>query len=286
MAKHSRKKRYKLNGGRLFLGLIAVILIFAVIALVSSCSGGKNDSNGLSSLLSVPLSANDNSSLINNSTSSTASTSSNTISSEKPIETSSGNLTDTSVEYNLILVNSKNLLPKNYSPSVQKITEKYVSPVGLKFDSRAVSKLNQLLEDANNAGLNLIVISSYRSMSRQIELYDAEVEKQKNLHPNYTDEEAKAAAGKNVAIPGTSEHQLGLAVDFNTVVTNFENSDEYKWLKEHAADYGFVNRYPKDKVSITGINYEPWHWRYVGETHAKKINELGFCLEEYIEYLK
>ena len=123
-------------------------------------------------------------------------------------------------------------------------------------------------------------------MSRQIELYNDEVAKQKRENPDYSDAKAKEEAGKNVAVPGTSEHQLGLAVDFNTDQVSFENTKEFAWLKANAAKYGFVNRYPKDKTSITGINYEPWHWRYVGVEHANKMNELNYCLEEYVEYLK
>lgn len=86
--------------------------------------------------------------------------------------------------------------------------------------------------------------------------------------------------------PGASDHNLGLAVDFNNVDNDFENSKAYKWLSENAEDYGFILRYPKDKVSITGIEYESWHWRYVGKEHAKKMNELDMCLEEYVDYLK
>ena len=86
--------------------------------------------------------------------------------------------------------------------------------------------------------------------------------------------------------PGTSEHNLGLAVDFNYVNLDFENTKAFTWLKENAEDYGFILRYRKDKEDITKVEYEPWHWRYVGKEHAKKINELDMCLEEYIDYLK
>ena len=90
---------------------------------------------------------------------------------------------------------------------------------------------------------------------------------------------------------GTSEHNTGLGFDIlqsgnYTLSTSFENSAQFKWLMENAENYGFVLRYAKDKTDITGIMYEPWHFRYVGVEHAKKMNELGLCLEEYIEYLE
>ena len=99
-------------------------------------------------------------------------------------------------------------------------------------------------------------------------------------------EQVKKFAATISAYPGTSEHELGLAVDFNSVEESFENTREFQWLKTHAAEYGFIMRYAKEKQDITGVIYEPWHYRYVGEKHAKKINQMGYCLEEYIEYLE
>ena len=86
-----------------------------------------------------------------------------------------------------------------------------------------------------------------------------------------------------IAVPGTSEHSLGLAVDLNSLEESFEQTAQFKWLIEHCAEYGFILRYPKDKEDITGISYEPWHYRYVGEDHAAKIMEQGLCLEEYVQ---
>ena len=97
--------------------------------------------------------------------------------------------------------------------------------------------------------------------------------------------EAKALTEQVINKPGYSEHNLGLAVDFNYVKDSFKDTKEYVWLIENAENYGFILRYPKEKESITKVSYEPWHWRFVGVEHARKINELGMCLEEYIEYL-
>lgn len=101
-------------------------------------------------------------------------------------------------------------------------------------------------------------------------------------------EDAKAKAGRQVAVPGTSEHQLGLAVDivdvsYQLLDTNQENTDVQKWLLENSWRYGFILRYPTDKTDITGIVYEPWHYRYVGKEYAKEIHEKGVCLEQYLE---
>lgn len=280
-SKHTRRKNI-MNGGKLLLGLIAVVLVLLLVFLLSF-GKRQNDSEPTNSIPSIGETTADNSSTV----SGTSSTVNNENSSTVSNSTASGNTTNTNIDYNLILVNADNLLPTNYSISAKVIAngDKGLNPYSLTFDERAVENLNQLLNDAKKDGVNLYVISAYRAMSKQVSLYEAEVARQKQYNPDYSDAEAKAAAGKNVAIPGSSEHQLGLAVDFNTVETSFENTDEFRWLKENAEKYGFVNRYPKDKTTITGINYEPWHYRYVGVEHAKRMNDAGLCLEEYVKTL-
>ena len=99
-----------------------------------------------------------------------------------------------------------------------------------------------------------------------------------------TQEEAKKLAEEYVAVPGTSEHQLGLSVDINPENSSQESKDKvYSWLAANAYTYGFIKRYPSDKVDITGISNEPWHYRYVGKTAAAEMQEKGLCLEEYLE---
>lgn len=187
-------------------------------------------------------------------------------------------------QWYLRLVNPDNPLPENYSVEVSEIKPKYSNYVGLKFDSRAVDALNSMCEAAEKDGVSLLVISGYRSIQKQTELFNNKVN---NLvRDGYNEADAIAAAATVVARPGTSEHNLGLAVDFNTDQEWFENTKEFKWLSENAANYGFILRYPKDKYSITKITYEPWHYRYVGVEHAKEMKRLDMCLEEYIEYLK
>ncbi|MBQ2266561.1 MAG: M15 family metallopeptidase, partial [Clostridia bacterium] len=123
---------------------------------------------------------------------------------------------------------------------------------------------------------------AWRDYSTQKILFDAQIEKWKNQ--GYSQSDAEKAASSRVAIPGTSEHHTGLAVDFNTTDQSFENTKAFKWLQENAEDYGFIMRYAKDKMDITGgIIYEPWHWRFVGINAAKEINAKGYCLEEYLQ---
>lgn len=158
-----------------------------------------------------------------------------------------------------------------------------IDDIGREIDSRIVGAYRDLVNAAKADGLNIYPISGFRPHSTQISLFNARVEQARN--DGYADPEAEAA--RHVAKPGTSEHELGLAVDFNSVDESyFRNTAEAKWLAAHCAEYGFVIRYPEDKESVTGIIYEPWHLRFVGVKHAKRMNELNMCLEEYCEYIK
>ncbi len=182
-------------------------------------------------------------------------------------------------EWNLLLVNSKNLIPEDFKIELAKIDDTR------SFDARAIEQLNKMLNDARKSGItNIWVQSAYRSVDRQKELYEESVKKY--INQGKTREEAEKLTEKTINKPGSSEHNIGLAVDFNDVTNEFESTKAFEWLTKNAQEYGFILRYPKDKESITGISYESWHWRYIGTEHAKKINELNMCLEEYIDYLK
>lgn len=182
-------------------------------------------------------------------------------------------------DWRLTLANYENILPEDFEVEVANIDE------FRQFDARAIEDLNQMMNDMIKDGiLNIWVQSAYRSVERQKELYDDSV--QKYLNQGKTLEEAEKLTDEYINKPGSSDHNLGLAVDFNYVDNKFENLDGFDWLQENAENYGFILRYPKDKEDITKISYESWHWRYVGEEHAKKMNELKMCLEEYIEYLQ
>ena len=146
-----------------------------------------------------------------------------------------------------------------------------------------------MMDDCRAAGLSPYICSSYRTWEKQNRLFEENV--RSLMAQGYSEEEARTETAKNIAIPGTSEHQLGLAVDI--VDKNYQILDEtqedtavQKWLMENSWRYGFILRYPTDKSDITGIVYEPWHYRYVGKEAAEAIYNEGICLEEYLEKQK
>lgn len=180
----------------------------------------------------------------------------------------------------LYLVNQSNPLPADFTVTAAKVFG------GYEMDSRVAPYMKEMIAAAKADGANLSVVSALRTIEKQQKLLDAEIK-------IYTDkgmnaEDAYKKATEAVAIPGQSEHNAGLCADIleadNYSLTEaFEKTPEFKWLSEHAAEYGFILRYPKSKESITGIIYEPWHYRFVGKYYAAEINKSGLCLEEYIE---
>ena len=179
-------------------------------------------------------------------------------------------------DWKIILVNSENPLPEDYQIELANIDKTR------KFDKRAIGELNNMILAMRNSGIsNIWVQSAYRTIEYQQQLYNNSIKKY--LKQGKNQEEAKVLTESQLAKPGQSEHNLGLAVDFNYVDESFEKTRAFAWLKESAQNYGFILRYPKEKENITKILYEPWHWRYIGQEHAKRIKELGICLEEYIE---
>lgn len=156
----------------------------------------------------------------------------------------------------ILVVNKTYPLPENYAPGV---------------DPQAQQAMDELLAAAKQDGMNLWVQSSYRSYQHQ-----------KSLYERYCARDGQAAADRYSARPGHSEHQSGLAFDFNTIDMSFAATPECTWLKENCWKYGFIIRYEKDKEAITGYQYEPWHVRYLGKEVAKSVYDSGLCLEEYL----
>lgn len=199
---------------------------------------------------------------------------------KKDDTTQVSNNTDSSAlnEWNLKLVNKENTVSRDYVPELEDLDD------GIKFDKRAISYLKKMINAMYKDKITGVwVASAYRSYDKQEELFNNKVKYYKDQGKKQ--EEAEELAQKVVQRPEMSEHNLGLAADFNTVNNEFEKTKAFTWLQKNAAEYGFILRYPKDKQKITGITYESWHWRYVGAEHAKVIKEKGYCLEEYIEYL-
>lgn len=185
--------------------------------------------------------------------------------------------------WELLLANPDNPLPDDFT------VETAVVQGSFEMDARVADVMKQMIADAEEDGVDLMICSAYRSISRQQELFDAEVANQMSAGKSRADAEAITAT--MIAVPGTSEHHTGLAADIvtpthQTLDPEFADTAAGQWLQEHAADYGFILRYPEDKQDITQIIYESWHYRYVGVEHAKAITEQGLCLEEYLEQLK
>lgn len=179
--------------------------------------------------------------------------------------------------WQLRLVNGKNPLPEDYQITVTELEG------GQAVDQRCYPDLMEMMDDCRAAGLSPMICSSYRTWETQETLYQnkvTELQAQGSADP-------EGEAGTIVAVPGTSEHQLGLALDIVDVSNqNLDETQEdtavQKWLMENSWKYGFILRYPVDKSDITGIIYEPWHYRYVGKEAAREIFEAGVCLEEYL----
>ena len=177
-------------------------------------------------------------------------------------------------DWNLLVVNQWNELPKAYSVDLMELSN------GERIDSRIYPSLQKMFDDARAEGVYPIVRDGYRTAEEQQELMDEKI--QAYVNEGYSRADAKKAAEDWVAIPGTSEHQLGSAVDINADKAKCSNEEVYAWLAENAHEYGFILRYPQGKEDLTGISYEPWHYRYVGIEVAQAIYQQCVCLEEYV----
>ena len=180
-------------------------------------------------------------------------------------------------DWRLVLVNSDVPMPDDFEQVIGSFN-------GIEMDERIIEPYQEMYAAAQQDGVYLWISSGYRDKELQEKLFRQETEIY--LAQGYTQPEAEAEAEKSVQRPGYSEHNTGLALDLNGVLEDFQHDEAYLWLQEHAEEYGFVLRYPEGKSDITKIIYEPWHFRYVGPEHAKEMNRLGMCLEEYVEYLK
>ena len=187
----------------------------------------------------------------------------------------------------LILINVENQLEPTYIP------DDLIDVADTRKDGRATQQLREyaakaleaLLIEARANGFNdITVTSAYRSYEYQTTLYNQRVA----MYPNLSNEEARAEAATVVAIPGTSEHQSGLCLDMHNLGgadVSFAKTEQAKWLAENSYKFGYILRFPEDKIEITGISFEPWHFRYVGRYHATQMYELGLCFEEYMNHL-
>lgn len=179
----------------------------------------------------------------------------------------------TNLNKTTLLVNKYYYLTEDYVPeNLEEISLSYARS-GMQLVHEAKEAFETLSEEAKKEGMNIIAMSSYRSYEYQVDLYN-----------RYVETDGKEAADTYSARAGYSEHQTGLAVDvYNKELpyTSFEQTEEFTWMEENAYKYGFILRFPKDKVNITGYQYESWHYRYVGEEVAEYIHKNNLTLEEY-----
>ncbi len=181
-------------------------------------------------------------------------------------------------DWKMLLVNRDYILPDDYEVELAPcITD---DPESLKLDYRVAPHYNEMYLAALEDGIELTPVSGYRSVERQTNNFENKI--QKYIDEGYGKTEATQMAATIILPPGTSEHNAGLAMDICSLYESFDDTDEFAWLSENAADYGFILRYPEDKQHITKIIYEPWHWRYVGVETAKEMKASGECFEEYL----
>ena len=179
-------------------------------------------------------------------------------------------------DWRLLLVNPWNPLPEDFQVELAALES------GFSVDQRIYDDLQKMLGDARKDGMELVICSAYRTLEQQQWLYDARVERA--AAEGFA--EPGVEAGRWVAKPNTSEHQTGLALDitaaqYRCLTEDQDQTPEQRWLMDNAWRYGFILRYPQDKCAITGIGYEPWHYRYVGKA-AADMTRRGLCLEEYL----
>lgn len=178
----------------------------------------------------------------------------------------------------LTFVNKNYVLPEDYKPQ---LSEELLGTY-CQLDVRCAPYYIEMYNAALKDGCKLTPFSGYRRISTQKRNFENEM--QMYLNKGYTFDQAYDKAATNILPPATSEHNLGLAMDIVSINHNFDQSKEFKWLMKHGAEYGFILRYPADKTDITMVQYEPWHWRYVGKEAATEIMSKGITLEEYLGY--
>lgn len=186
-------------------------------------------------------------------------------------------------DWQLVLVNKQHPVPDDYTFTLGTIKGT------MKCDVRIIDDLMAMMQAAKADGINLVICSPYRDYNRQTVLFNRKIDYY--MDKGYSYMESYKLASMTVTVPGASEHQIGLALDivstsYSALETGFGDTKAGQWLKENCDQYGFILRYPRGKEYITGIQYEPWHFRYVGKEAASTIMERGITLEEFLEELE
>ena len=247
---HNRRvRRFKLRMIRLSIVLMFFLIIYVGIHMISYIVGNMANRDGRSS---------DGYELLSD---------------EAGVD-SSYDKTEYTGDWKLIVVNKNNPIPDNYDIELTTLSN------GVKVDSRIYPDLQRMFDDMRAQGIYPVVGEGYRTHEQQEKMMQDKIDAFRA--EGYSKKEAKRLAKDWVAVPGTSEHELGIALDINAATDSSTTHEEvYQWLYDNAYLYGFILRYPEGKEDITGIDYEPWHYRYVGGEAARQIYEGGLTLEEY-----
>lgn len=181
-------------------------------------------------------------------------------------------------DWRLVLINKQHPIPEDYDFKLGTFTS------GMRCDDRVIEDLLLMMQAAKKDGLNLVVRSPYRTSDHQEDNFNDRIKSYMRQGLSYM--EAYKATSRVITVPGCSEHEVGLALDitsdtFIPLLQGFADTEEGQWLEEHSYEYGFILRYPSGKEYITGIEYEPWHFRYVGREAAAIMTEEELCLEEF-----
>ena len=205
--------------------------------------------------------------------------------SENNLESSEEEAELTKDDWRLVLINKQHSIPDDYTFTFGSI---HTQKGGMRFDERIIPDLLKMLKAAKEDGINLEIRSPYRDMNRQVYLFNKKIKEYMQQGMSYMD--AYAVSSRTVTVPGASEHQIGLALDMTCdthigLTKSFGETEAGKWLAEHGCEYGFIVRYPEGKEYVTGIEYEPWHLRYVGVEAATIITREGITLEEFVASL-
>ena len=266
----ARKRRQRRARQRLWLAL-GIVLLAAVVVLGILLLGGK----GTDTPSTTGTQAESTSAQTTGAPGSTGQADTGSGSTETPQTETQAAPEDDS--WKLILVNADHPLPEGYTVTLKALRN------GHYVDERIYPELQQMFDDARAQGIYPFINESYRTAERQQQIMDSYIARYENQGMSHDAAVAKALTV--VAVPGTSEHQMGLALD---IIAEYDSdsSATWTWLKNNSWRYGFILRYPADKEAITGISFEPWHFRYVGVPTAQEITEKGLCLEEYLEKLE
>lgn len=277
----TEKRRKAIIRRRIFIAVVALILA-ALIALIAILVNLVKNNTGNNDTVSSNISSSDISSVSSEQSAESDTSENDELSQNTELPSTFTTPTGVTLDANfgrLLLINGEHALPDDYDTKVQEylveIDKQYRNNDYVTQIHRDVYPyITAMVAAAQADGVDLRVWSPFRSYAIQNDLFQKQVARAGG-------DEQKAAT--IVARPGTSEHNTGLCADFNMADDAFESTPMYAWMCEHAQDYGFILRYPKDKQNVTGVIYESWHWRFVGINNAKEINDLGVTLEEYIE---